>query len=284
MMDFLSIPYVGVMVGVFFTAMIAIVQQKIRKRKKPRYVKTFKNIVSQAKTKYDGLEFYFQKELLHTFSETEFYFWNYGSQSIRSSHLLKNDPLGIIIDNKVKVYRVQYATTKKLNNTFEINIQPFENFLLLNFDAISKKEGFYIKLLHSGNICGSIELVGDIDDSEIDKIEKTSFSSIFDTIFARPFFAALYILAGAGTLSGLILFFILSEYTDLLSILILASSCSVIFTLIWATILLILKGIIPKGLRNASANSDNYTTLNIENLSPETPSETERLHTHEKTH
>ena len=100
---------------------------------------------------------------MKSLSETQILFTNYGNKSIRRHDFLKDDMLRIEVESEL--LNVQFNTTSKLSKTFEITRATVEDksILYLSFDALARGQGFYIKLLHDGNIKSDITVCGNID-------------------------------------------------------------------------------------------------------------------------
>jgi len=164
---FVSNSLVGLFIGVLFTVIFGLLPSIIMGKKRPTSVKIFNNIITHDKNVYDGLEFRYDKVVINELSETKIFFWNSGKKSIRGSDLLKDNPLGLSLGPDINIFRFRYLTTDRMKRTFALKWFPDEDMFIFDFDAIPKNEGFYIEILHSGNMSDSINIVGEIDGARI---------------------------------------------------------------------------------------------------------------------
>lgn len=259
-------PFVAAMFGVIVTVAVAIPSILQFKKMKPRYTRGFKRVINRETVPHEGLEFRYKGNIIDTFSETEFYFWNSGNGAIRRSHFLADDPFGIKIDPYVNIYAVQYITTDKMQRTFTIlPLLTNDNGLIpIEFDALQKKEGFYINILHSGKEGDSVDLAGSFQD--VKKITRANVAVGYSVyrLYAMQIFPILFLLY--ATIAAFLVIFIFDDIGSQIIFGFFAGSSMCIFV---HFLLGIKKRMIPTKLREVASQPDSYIKYDISQLEKE---------------
>lgn len=180
-LNFISIPYVGVIIGVILSLVFGIIPFFQSRKMKPKHITKFNSIINNNETSYNDLEFRFKGKVIQTFSETKIYFWNSGNGSIRNFNFLKDDPFGIKIANGVSLYKFQFVTTDKMKKTFNVSYDSMENLFFIDFDAMLKNEGFFINIWHSGDNKESIKVTGNFDGANVTGVTESTSRSDYTT-------------------------------------------------------------------------------------------------------
>lgn len=170
-MDFIKIldvlkasPIVWAILGLFsIIGFINLVYQiATRSTIKPRQTRNYLSIITNSLNKYEKLSISYDGEDISSFAKTEFFFWNEGKKILKSEHLFDGDPLRLEFKEGLKIYQLEYITTDRIKDHFNLEFIGQKNWLILKPDSMKKKDGIFFRIYHSGEE-DDIELLGEIN-------------------------------------------------------------------------------------------------------------------------
>jgi len=238
-------------------------------KKKPVYASGSTRLIVAKKAEYGRVKVFYGEDEISCLTMTEVHFWNKGGKVIRERDLLKGSPLKMVISEEIRLLSIEYITTNKINDAFEITCESANSFLI-NFDSMLKNEGVYFRLLYESHNILKVEFLGDIEGVEkIEHLKNVNYVSTpitkvdlwlekIDAWFSR--FTGLTIFICFGGIALIIPF--LSDY-HIISRFIFIILCVLCFSITWYAIC---PNTLPKNLREIRGDIDKYKKVDLQSF------------------
>ncbi|WP_247152598.1 hypothetical protein [Escherichia coli] len=158
----LSIPYVGSIIGIIGVAIAIFTIFFSRKCYKISLHKTTNDLIGLSDSLLPNqVEILYEGETVNKLASSTFVIWNSGNKIITKNSLTTIDPLRIEAINDVKILRHEIIRLNNHTCNISTHIDENKTSILLSFDFLEKNDGVRIKILHTGND-SDINLVGKV--------------------------------------------------------------------------------------------------------------------------
>jgi hypothetical protein len=152
---------IGLILGVVGLVLSVIFFYRSRHKRNATFsMEHFPLISDNLQQNYDKLEIYYDKQIIKDLSATYVSFWNSGNVTIDRNDIAEARPLCLKMINQHKFFDVEVIKYSDKANGFHL-VKKGESSYYLNFDFLESKEGFTLKILHSGGK-DAIQLEGKI--------------------------------------------------------------------------------------------------------------------------
>jgi len=130
--------------------------------KTPCYSKTNRLLVDSDLLSLNPIKVLFKDEPIQTLSISHIAFWNDGKATINKDDIVRSDKLRIVARNSVKILAIEIAQINRPANKVKV-IQDKENCeFFIDFDFLDFKNGFVVKIYHTGESVDDIDIEGSI--------------------------------------------------------------------------------------------------------------------------
>lgn len=151
---------------------------KSKKSKIPIYTSTGTNLIRDNIQQIDGLDVFYKTRKVENLTITNIIVWNAGNDTISSSDIAKNSPLKIISnDDSIEIFYFEILEVSASHN--DVTAKQIGNSIIFDFDFFNKKEGFAVKIIHSGKKITDISVTGIFKDFGTIKYTGVSFDNMF---------------------------------------------------------------------------------------------------------
>lgn len=144
-----SMAFMSLIITIISVFLCILFHRKSIKKKKPTYCVRTINLIKDSISKVESVEILFNGKRIEKLSTTEIAVWNAGKKTINSSDVANNDLFMIELDGEGQIldYEITYVNNKA--NAFELR-KFGKKCLAVVFDYFDYKEGFIVRLYHTG--------------------------------------------------------------------------------------------------------------------------------------
>lgn len=147
-MGIIVLDYVSLFFGVTGVFLAILFYIKSKKNKVLVYLTQSFSLISKEVTSIENFSAQYNGKPLESLSVTNVMFWNYGNTTIDGSDIASLDNLVFELAKGVLILDSQVIKSSKEANGVKINANA--NVLYFDFDYIEPKQGFVVRVLHTG--------------------------------------------------------------------------------------------------------------------------------------
>jgi hypothetical protein len=149
----------SILLGLLGTILAIVFYVKSKKNKKPFYIIRSFNIISDNfENRIKDIQILYKKQIIENLTISKIVIWNDGNETINRSDIPEATKFKIEIKNDYKIYDAECLYNTDKVNKLQI-IEQGDGFIL-DFDFLDPKQGFIVKVTHSGKNSDAIQLSG----------------------------------------------------------------------------------------------------------------------------
>lgn len=146
--SFFNQGWVGSLIGIIGILIAIVTYRKSKIGQRLVYQSSATKIIGKNQNTPEEIQIYFRGSEVPRVIKTNLVIWNSGNETIKSSHVTKEDPLRIQIEESESI--ISYRILKETRHTNKVNLVPDkENVLLFNFDYLDPNDGVRVEILHT---------------------------------------------------------------------------------------------------------------------------------------
>ncbi|EDX70090.1 conserved hypothetical protein [Bacillus cereus NVH0597-99] len=146
--DFFNQGWVGSLIGVIGILIAIVTYRKSKIGQRLVYQSSATKIIGKNRNTPEEIQIYFRGNEVPRVIKTSLVIWNSGNETIKSSHITKEDPLRIQIEQSESI--ISYRILKETRRTNKVDlVLDKENELLFNFDYLDPNDGVRVEILHT---------------------------------------------------------------------------------------------------------------------------------------
>ena len=130
--------------------------------KVPCYSKVNRLLIDADLLNRNPIKVLFKEELIKTLSISHIAFWNDGKATINGNDIVQSDKLRIIARNKTKILATEIVKINRPANNVTLTQNIERNEVVVDFDFLDFKNGFVIKIYHTGEDLDDVDILGSV--------------------------------------------------------------------------------------------------------------------------
>ncbi|MED1406965.1 hypothetical protein P4U07_30230 [Bacillus mycoides] len=149
--SFFNQGWVGSLIGIIGILIAIVTYRKSKIGQRLVYQSSATRIIGKSRNTPEEIQIYFRGNEVPRVIKTNLVIWNSGNETIKSSHVTKEDPLRIQIEESESI--ISYRILKETRHTNKVNlVLDKKNVLLFNFDYLDPNDGVRVEILHTDDI------------------------------------------------------------------------------------------------------------------------------------
>ncbi|WP_242144929.1 MULTISPECIES: hypothetical protein [unclassified Bacillus cereus group] len=149
--SFFNQGWVGSLIGIIGILIAIVTYRKSKIGQRLVYQSSAIKIIGKNRNTPEEIQIYFRGNEVPRVIKTNLVIWNSGNETIKSSHVTKEDPLRIQIEESESI--ISYRILKETRHTNKVKlVLDKQNVLLFNFDYLDPNDGVRVEILHTDDI------------------------------------------------------------------------------------------------------------------------------------
>ncbi|WP_025628221.1 hypothetical protein [Vibrio parahaemolyticus] len=186
-----SVGIIGIVLSVLFYI-------KSKSTHMPKYQVAGLSLLSKGIKEVDGLKVSLNDRSLDALSLTTVSFWNSGNKTLEITDFAPSDILRVAFPKGTSILQVQIGHVTVDSNYVNAEVNHDESTVYINFDYLSKNEGFTIEIFHDNLNPSTISLLGTVKGFGV-PVKVTEPYEPFTDTYIRPRFEKLWDFTGGHT-------------------------------------------------------------------------------------
>ncbi|HHX8679254.1 hypothetical protein J4H63_14775 [Vibrio alginolyticus] len=146
-------------IGIFLSVIFYI---KSKSTHIPKYQVAGLSLLSKGMKEVNGLKVSLNERSLDALSLTTVSFWNSGNRTLETTDFATSDILRVVFPKGTSILQVQIGYVTVDSNYVNAEVNHDESTVYMNFDYLSKNEGFTIEIFHDNLNPSKINLLGTV--------------------------------------------------------------------------------------------------------------------------